>query len=455
MRNAKLILLVTLSLVVTASCKKEFSVKEGNADTELDKTKIYKLPATPEEKLLVQNLAKVSNIFKELYKDNANLKLVNAAIFAKAYTDESILLKDLIFPQGSRLNSNSNFKKLSKQYHVSLGQFSDNFWGVVNKQNDPGFKQFLTWLNVDNQANNLSTKDFNESGELVSIYFPYSEEFAPSNDGSVVNYAPISSIITATADADEGLGELPVYSNGVLQFYKQVLINDAYVESNPTHIIGLNGIEPYFEPATIMEAFPPSGPILTPGLTREVKQVFVGDVKCKKQYDHLISFSGNGGGSEIRFTRADGFLKVADGQVQADAFFVGDGITIRRSKISDEVWINFAREWDGDWEESNLQQNLAIYEEDNRNTSTFSGNLKTTLTFKPEGSPVSTASEGGISFSINFKSDDAIIKQTNYNRDVFFILNRTDLEGEMINGWPVRDRFANVSFTLNDRSLVP
>ncbi len=380
---------------------------------------------------------------------------MNASIFAKAYTDESILLKDLIYPEGSRLNSNSNFKKYTKLYHVSLGQFSNNFWDIVNKQNDAVFKQFLTKLNVDDPANNLSTKSFNENWEQVSIYFPYSEEFAPPTDGSGVNYTPIASIITASADADEGIGELPVYGDGIFLYYQQVLINDPYVEKKPTHIVGVNGIEPYFEPATIMEAFPPGGPIVTPGLTREIKQVFVGDVKCVKNYDHLISFSGNGGGSEIRFTRADGFLKVADGQVQADAFFVGDGITIRRSKINKKEWSNFAREWDGDWEESNLQQNLAIYEEDNRNTSTFSGNLKTTLTFKPTGSPVSTALEGGISFSINFKSDDAIIKQTNYNRDVFFILNRTDLEGEMINGWPVRDRFANVSFTLNDRTLIP
>jgi hypothetical protein len=170
-------------------------------------------------------------------------------------------------------------------------------------------------------------------------------------------------------------------------------------------------------------------------------------VKCTKQYDRLISISGNGGGSEVRFTRSDGFLKVADGQVQADSYIVGEG-SISRKNIKDPVFVSYDVEWDGDWEPTNIEQNLAIYEEDNRNTVEISGEISTTLklgifnfTIKP------------IAYKVTIKSDDPIIKQTNFKHDVFFALNRTNLEALMIDGWPVRDRNAKVSFTLMDRTF--
>lgn len=126
--------------------------------------------------------------------------------------------------------------------------------------------------------------------------------------------------------------------------------------------------------------------------------------------------------------------------------------TISRGDINKKRWVDFSFEWDGDWELANLQQNLAIYEEDNRNSSTFSSGLTTTLTFPPAGGQPGVSMAAPITFTINYKSDDAIIRQSNYNRDVFFILNRTNLEGEMYEEWPVRDKNGPVSFTLNDRT---
>ncbi|MDU0372139.1 hypothetical protein ACFPAF_17180 [Hymenobacter endophyticus] len=98
------------------------------------------------------------------------------------------------------------------------------------------------------------------------------------------------------------------------------MIDDDYAYNNPILIIGINGIEPYTEPAVANAVYQPSGPIVLPGIPRAVKQVHIGDLRCKKYYDALVSFTGNGGGNDMVFTRADGFLKVADGQVQADAY---------------------------------------------------------------------------------------------------------------------------------------
>ena len=112
--------------------------------------------------------------------------------------------------------------------------------------------------------------------------------------------------------------------------------------------------------------------------------------------------------------------------------------------------VDFSAEWDGDWEAANLQQNLGIYEEDNRNASTFTGSLSTTVTAAL--TPITVTTVRTLGFTINYKSDDDLIRQLNFNRDIFFVLNRTDLEGEMINGWPVRDKHGAVSYTLNDRT---
>ena len=439
-------------MLLVVSCRKQSTVSDSNIPVPprgVDPSKIFKQPATAEEKQLVENLGKVTDVLKELYKNKENLKLVNLSIMAKVYTDETILVKDLIYPATSRLKTSKKFETLTQRFGVSLDKFSGNFWAEVNKTNDQAFKTFLQGLNHHDmlRANRMNVVDQSE----VSIYFPYSDnmEFLPPGDGGGY-YEPITTVVTATADADEGWGQQPYYVNGVFQFYTTVLVNDDYAYDNPTQIVGINGVEPYDPPSIIMSAFEPTGPIPLPGLPREIKQVYVGDVRCKKQYDALISFTGNGGGSEIRFTRADGFLKVLDGQVQADMYVTGDK-TISRKDIRKENWVDFSNEWDTDWELANSQENLAIYEEDNRNSSTINGSLTTTLKLDSLLGTGATVA-GVIGFTITYKSDDAIIKQTNLNRDVFFILNRTNLEGEMHNNWPVRDKSANVSFTLNDRT---
>lgn len=305
MGNTKLTLLAAFILIAAVSCKKDFSGQQEQKQKTVDPAKVFKTPSTPEEKLLVDNLGKVSEVFMNLYKDNSNLKVVNAAIFSKAFTDESVLLKDLIYPSTSWLNKVEKFKSLTEKWNVNLTKFADNFWVEVNKKNDPAFKQFLNDLKeptsiTTNTANRVETVE----GEQVSVYFPYSEEFLPPDGGS---YQPITSIATATADADEGWGDLPYYDvNGFFLYNVQVLVNDDYVFANPTHIIGVNGIEIVTEPNG-----PPPPPPPPPGVSR----VYIGEAICKNQYDRLISFTGNGGGSEIKYCHMTGYLQPVNGHV--------------------------------------------------------------------------------------------------------------------------------------------
>jgi hypothetical protein len=453
-------------------CRKDcISTKD---ELKVDENLVFKTPTTPEELQLAENLNKITSVFKELYKEKANLKVVNAAIYAKVYTDESVLLCDLIYPDNSAVALNQKFLTLTSKWGISLKTFSNNFWTEVNKKNDPAFKAFLNNLENRDSYSMASTSPNLRSAKVaqsmdVSIYYPYSDNYATPCLSDViaglkstcpVYEPPLTTIVSATADADAGIGNQPVYVNGILSFYKQVVVNDDYAYNNATQIIGINGIEPYA--TTIIPTnstfFPPSDPIDLPELNigRQVRQVYIGDVRCSHQYDHLISFTGNGGGSEIRFTRCDGYLKVTDGQVQADNFVVDGKDKIVRKDIRNNKWLEWSAQWDGDWEPDNTEQLFAIYEEDNRNSSSVTGTLKTTI--KPEikdgdkitiGIPI----EGTIGFTLNYKSDDAIIRQTILKYSSFFALNRVDLEGEMHNGWPVYDKNGTVSYTLWDRTI--
>lgn len=156
----------------------------------------------------------------------------------------------------------------------------------------------------------------------ITIYYPYTPNRVPPEDyPDDIVWWPVETLVTATADANSGTGRQWGEKDGI-SYSRFVTVDDDYAYNNPTHIVGLNGVEPYAAPTTANGTIAPTGPITLPSATREIKQVYVGDVRCKKQYDALISFTGNGGGSEITFTRADGFLKIADGQVQPDVFYI-------------------------------------------------------------------------------------------------------------------------------------
>jgi len=427
---------------------------------------VYYKPTTSAEIKLVENLGKVTAVLQELYRDRINVNVVNAAIKSHAYTDESVLLGDLIYPDKGRVAQTPAFQKYARRQNLSLPNFAQKFWIIVNSRNDAEFNTFLAGVRTgpvsipslisSHTKTAVSSKNLTtDSGEPVSIYFPYNQQFMPTLDegggGGDVSYGQVTSLVTATADADVAWGNQPYSTTAGESGYRQVLVNDEFAYNNPTHIVGVNGIEPYGElNPTQMPNFVPAPPTTLPGATRTIQQVYVGDVRCRKQYDALISFTGNGGGSEIRFTRADGFSKFTDGHIVPDAFISGDA-TITRWHIRNESFYAYNSEWDGDWEVANLNQNLAIFEEDNRNQLKITSSISTTLKESTSGNQA----VGTIGFEKIVKSDDELIRQQNVNHASFFPLNRIDLEGEMLGGWPVRDRTAQVSFILQDRTFIP
>lgn len=416
-------------LLFLFSCKKEIQSINENVKT-LDESKIYKRPTTEKEKLLVENLGKVTDIFKELYKNESNIKLVNAAIYSRAYTDESVLLKDLIYPTEGIIIQNKKFNVLTTKWGVSINAFANNFWNEVKKKNDKPLEAFLDKLVTENTSLLSSSSSENDPAYQVTVYFPYSEEFAAPDDGY---FSPITSLVTATADADEGWGYLPFYDNsGILQYYIQVLVNDEYALANPTHIIGVNGIEP--DPVAY-EA--PPLPTATTGASR----VFVGEVVSKLFYDRLISFTGNGGGNEIRIGRINGYLAPVNGQITS---FSNDIISahITRFNIFFKNWKTLMSAWDFNWAPQNLEQVFAVYEEDNMNTKTFNGSLNTTLSNSGGNSGNATVT-GNINYSVTITSQDEIIRQLKMSRNAYF----TSAFEDQGHGYSPNDTFLPLPFT--------
>lgn len=348
------------------------------------------------------------------------------------YVDETILLKDLIFPASSELTKSERFIADARTHSVSLKEFSESFWSIANNTKDQNFIQFLNTLNTS--SDNIEKQ--------YSIYFPYSENFN-------LNTFDIS-IISGIADTDEILGYNRIGSGSQTQ-YNLVKINDDVAEIKRTHIIGKNGTTLRSNTSvSTLAGFQPGPGIVTPGLPREVKQVFVGDVKCKKQYDALVSFSGNGGGSEIRFVKGDGYLSTVGGQITAVPISGPHKHT--RKQIRNENWIDWTAEFDMDWEEDNHQLFLAIFEDDNRNSQEINASVGTTVKIDS-----STSITGSVGVKLTFYLDDDLIHETKLNRDVFFVLNRSSTYSlcGMYDGWPKRNCYSNVEFSLLDRTLTP
>ena len=381
-----------------------------------------------------------TSIFQELYKENRNLRLVNAAIFSQVYSDESVLVKDLIYPEYSVLNKSTRFINLTRKYNTNLDVFANAFWKLANEIENQDFRDFLIGLN---KQNSISTMDVT-NGNGVSVYFPYSQQFPPEDPNGGGYYAPITTLTTATAEADEGWGTLPYYINGVFQYNLQVIVNDDFAYYNPTHIIGVNGIEPYGGDATFEAPLPPPAP---PGVSR----VYIGEGVCFINYDKLFSTNGNGGGSEIKFNRLGGYLQPTNGQITNFQDVVS--VKFSRRDTRNDTWKRIYGLWHPDWVPNDNEQVLAIYEEDNTSTQTFTGSLGTTLTITP-GNTIT----GSIGYSVTIQSQDEIIRQLKISRHSYFAgafqnqgsgfrTDDTFLPLPFTHGWPIYDGGADVAYS--------
>ena len=363
---------------------------------------------------IVGIIKEVAEILQEVYRDDAAYQEVNNAIASGYYVDERILLEDLLYPSKSALYRTGKFH--------GTGIFSRRFFEVLDKGGHPVIRKLLTGPPA---AKGL-TRSSVVSSEVrlirfdtvpvvitpglnnIAIYFPYSENFIERLPAILK-----PTIVAADRDADVGIGKEPyACSAGGDRFcYRDVTVDDNYAERMPTHIV------------TVGAQINTGTTTATPGV---ISTVYHGWSMLTRQMDKLISFTGNGGGSEIKIGRIEGYLKIQDQQVTN---FSGDLVTVNytRGDIRKKRWKRVYSVWDVNWNYQDVEQVYAVYEDDTQGEKTFSGSSNTTVSLPGKPSPGKVVGE--IGFKVSVLTQDEIIVQRKINRTGYF---RT---GRLNQGW--------------------
>jgi hypothetical protein len=438
-------LMIYSMLLLTAACRKNLTDSMSAAPIEQLSEKQARVTALTKE---------VARALEEVYRDNKACAEVNAAILSGYYADERVLLKDLLLPSSSALYKTDNFK-ITK---VDTGVFSKRFCQIIEKGSYPLLSSELRTVSLlkkttdkvalSNDAR-LPGDDVSvfSGSQLISVYFPYSENF--TNLADISKMAPDSkvaimlkpTIVYTDRDGDAGPGKDAYYCPGSPGniCYKDVLVDDNYAEKNPTHII------------TVGADILPHAAVSVPK-NDLVTRVYSGACKLTRQMDNFISFTGNGGGSEIKVCRINAYLRRSDEHVSD---FSGDVVTLNfsRADIRKKRWKRVYAIWDPDWNYQNIEQIYAVYEDDNMGSASFDGSLTTNLTLPGKLGKA----EGKIGFSIDVKTQDEIITQRKLNRKSYlrdgmnnqgwgYYTDADDFLGDK--DWPVFDGGAIWQYTL-------
>lgn len=351
-----------------------------------------------------------------MYKDPIALYEVNAAIYSEFYEDETVLLKDLLYPEWSRLYQTEKFKARKPRTGAFRSKFIDQF----NKAEYPNLRKALGNSVGQFELNGLSSPSPNipdtameifTNSAGVNIYFPYSENFGSNftptwfDNINHPEWGPLATIVTADREADTGPGQQPfrVFRNGKGEIrYRTVTVSDSYANSNMTHIIGIGA-----EPALIQQPPPPAPP---PGVNR----VYIGEVKCNYNHDKFISSQGRGGGNDVQIMRISGYLQNVNSQVTT---WSGDIIPMKfkRKDVRDKRFKRTLSIWDADWRSDNFEQVLVIYEDDDNITKTITETLSTTLNLDPILTVGTT-----ITTNVTIPNADVIMRQMKISRNGYF-----------------------------------
>lgn len=377
------ILMMVLSVFFNA-CRKNVVEKRPETPTAY-------LPASPDEQKVVEKIKQIESVLEVIYGDPDVRKEVIAAIKAKPYKDEAVLVSDLLYPEKSKLYTLERFRQLN----VKTGVFSAKFKEEYQRQ----FGGPTTTVT----AREVPAPDYYQVNG-ITIYWPYSEDFDPRTTDDKFT------LVSADRDADAAPGRKPIGGTPSRPIYSDVTVDDEYAAVTPTHIIGV--IDKYMI-FMDLDSVPPPPPPPPPG--PQIRRVYHGWSRLTKQLDALISFTGNGGGSEMKVCRISGYLQFADQQVTS---FAGDQMFIyySRADIRKKRWKRVMGMWDPDWKEANLQQVYAAYEEDTKGTKNFKGSLSTTIRL-PDSLGTAT---GSIGFDISVVTQDELVKQTMMDRYSYF-----------------------------------
>jgi hypothetical protein len=174
--------------------------------------------------------------------------------------------------------------------------------------------------------------------------------------------------------------------------------------------------------------------------------------------DRLVSFTGNGGGSEIKVCRINGYLRRTDEQVTD---FAGDVATLHftRADIRKKRWKRVFSVWDPNWNYQDIEQIYAVNEDDTQGSKTISGSLTTTLNLPLKLGKI----QGDIGFKVSVSTQDEIITQRKIDRKSYlangmtnqgwgFVSDASDFL-PALKDWPIIDGGTVWSYTMPYRIM--
>ncbi len=441
-----LILILVLGLGLFQSCKKNDNlsnqIKENlvDFDSSLYERDSYlsKDPKNIMRNALLETLEILKNMNKESQKEV--FLLINNEVNKKS----KVCLNDL-------LELNPILYNKYKIPNSLKGSFKTDFFKKFNKVNFPN----LYYLLNDRKLLKQSADFFDKAN--IYIYQPYDENDhgVPFSSEDTITYVP------AVIDGERGYGYVEDESGN----WEQIIVDDDYVANNNTLIIqpdlpnegGYDSGSSNDANNNIYEGLCSNLEGVNPVFAR---QVFLGHVNIQKQYDALISFTGNGGGSEFVVLRIDSkpYLEsVNDGREVLITHPTGRiTFDVARKKIRqmrkgslDAIWIGAL--WDPNWECSDPihEQLFMVYEDDNT----------ADIDFDFSGIKWKNNTYGAVKFHYKVRTKDEIITQTKRDSNEFFASNLLDQGCGCKNGeysfsdrcWSWYDCGANFSYTMPHR----
>jgi hypothetical protein len=340
------------------------------------------------------------------------------------YQDKMVFINDLLQPDAEL---------------YSYAPFVENFPEYLGS--------FRTVFNTYAEKHGVSSFDDN-----LTFYFPYIENhdfFSAQNELTVV---------IAQADTDAATGYRFREGKG-----EEVWVDDDYAAENLTLVVGVNALREramtYKELEEQQARAEEAGRPRNGRMQSDIMKTYCGKGRLKKHLDAFVSFTGNGGGSELYIARVNGYLKSSNQQITN---VEGDKtrISFSRRDINKKKKRRLRVLWDSNWEEDDLEQIYAVWEDDTKGSKTFSGNLTTTITGGNAQNPT-TPVTGTLNYSVTVETQDNIVEELSYSRNSLRLTHLSTVAGCLSDDeyapsgmyWESIDCGADWSYTLSFRDF--
>lgn len=420
MKNTKLNLLL-LMITILFSCNDDMdSINEQTFKNPYEKSGKLEI----ESKEIVRNaVLELVDLQKEIHKNQAAFMEIYHLTDNTFYVDNYCSLSDLLNP------SNAEVYKRSKVPMRFIGEYKKAFDAELqsNLNQYPNLNFITNSVKIRGKNAEFNIEDFYANADLT-FYIPYK-----SNDNEVI-IDPYNgtTYVPGVIDAIEGLG---YKYNSDTEEFDEVMTNDDYANAKMSVIIEPNdyrnllmheedinsgGGSGYYNPQP--NEYTGDCDKLPANVGEYLRQVWVGYAKInnKKQYDRFISFTGNGGGSEIRIGRLDSRDQISIdsiGNISANQWDNIVSIDFSRKDIRKKrkKWVGSI--WHENWEcnDGVHEVLLGIYEEDTE------GDVIFDQTINWEGEEIFS-----VDATIQNRSKDEIIRKIIREEDEFFITNLLD-----------------------------